>query len=85
MEHPVSEMVTGVDLVEWQLNVAGGEKLPSEQDAIKLNGHSLEARIYAEDVPGGFVPQAGHLAALSLPSGSNIRVETGKSTLMILF
>jgi 3-methylcrotonyl-CoA carboxylase alpha subunit len=61
VEHPVTEMVTGQDLVEWQIRVASGEVLPLQQDQIKLSGHSFEARIYAENVPKGFLPAAGLL------------------------
>ena len=60
-------MITGTDLVEWQLRVAAGEKLPVTQDDIKLNGWSFEARIYAEDPDGGFMPGAGPLLHLSTP------------------
>jgi len=67
VEHPVSEMITGTDLVEWQLRVAAGEKLPVSQDDINLNGWSFEARIYAEDPDGGFMPGAGPLLHLSTP------------------
>jgi len=78
VEHPVSEMITGTDLVEWQLRVAAGEKLPVTQDDIKLNGWSFEARIYAEDPDGGFMPGAGPLLHLSTPQPSeNVRIETG--------
>jgi 3-methylcrotonyl-CoA carboxylase alpha subunit len=81
VEHPVTEMVTGVDLVEWQLRVASGEKLPRSQDEIGLNGHAFEARIYAEDAARGFLPATGTLHHLAFPSeaepGAAIRVETG--------
>ena len=81
VEHPVTEMVTGVDLVEWQLRVASGEKLPRGQDEIGLNGHAFEARIYAEDAARGFLPATGTLHHLAFPSeaepGAAIRVETG--------
>jgi len=78
VEHPVSEMITGTDLVEWQLRVAAGEKLPVTQDDIKLNGWSFEARIYAEDPDGGFMPGAGPLLHLSTPKASeSVRIETG--------
>ncbi len=60
VEHPVTEMVTGIDLVEWQLLVATGAPLPLAQDEIRCEGHAIEARIYAEDAFGGFLPQAGH-------------------------
>lgn len=75
VEHPVTEMVTGVDLVEWQLRVAAGEPLPKKQDELKLSGCAVEARIYAEG--RDFMPTAGTLEALSVPNGDGIRVETG--------
>lgn len=78
VEHPVSEMITDTDLVEWQLRVAAGEPLPLTQDEIKLSGHSFEARIYAEDPRGGFLPGAGPLDHLSTPAPSqHVRIETG--------
>ena len=67
VEHPVTEMITGTDLVEWQLKAASGEKLPVTQDDMKLNGWSFEARIYAEDPDNGFMPGAGPLLHLSTP------------------
>jgi 3-methylcrotonyl-CoA carboxylase alpha subunit len=80
VEHPVTEMVTGVDLVEWQLRVASGEKLPMSQDEIGLSGHSFEARLYAEDPTRGFLPAIGTLHHLSFPetlSHGELRIETG--------
>uniref|UniRef100_A0A3Q1F6G9 Methylcrotonoyl-CoA carboxylase subunit alpha, mitochondrial n=1 Tax=Acanthochromis polyacanthus TaxID=80966 RepID=A0A3Q1F6G9_9TELE len=78
VEHPVSEMITGTDLVEWQLRVAAGERLPLLQDDIILSGHSFEARIYAEDPNNDFLPGAGPLLHLSTPaSDEHIRIETG--------
>lgn len=78
VEHPVSEMITNTDLVEWQLRVAAGEPLPLTQDEIKLSGHSFEARIYAEDPNAGFLPGAGPLTHLSTPAPSqDVRIETG--------
>nr|XP_018901781.1 PREDICTED: methylcrotonoyl-CoA carboxylase subunit alpha, mitochondrial [Bemisia tabaci] len=78
VEHPVTEMITGLDLVEWQLQVAGNKRLPLTQDEIKLNGHSFEARIYAEDTESGFLPSAGPLLHLDTPEPSaDIRIETG--------
>ncbi|MGD9913616.1 MAG: biotin/lipoyl-containing protein, partial [Rhizobiaceae bacterium] len=80
VEHPVTEMVTGVDLVEWQLRVASGEKLPKGQDQIALNGHAFEARIYAEDATRGFLPATGTLHHLVFPHGVDLRIETGVRT-----
>uniref|UniRef100_A0AAQ6ANX8 Methylcrotonoyl-CoA carboxylase subunit alpha, mitochondrial n=1 Tax=Amphiprion ocellaris TaxID=80972 RepID=A0AAQ6ANX8_AMPOC len=78
VEHPVSEMITGTDLVEWQLRVAAGERLPLLQDDIILSGHSFEARIYAEDPNNDFLPGAGPLLHLSTPaSDEHTRIETG--------
>ncbi|KHN72796.1 Methylcrotonoyl-CoA carboxylase subunit alpha, mitochondrial [Toxocara canis] len=75
VEHPVTEAITGTDLVEWQFKVAEGEKLPLRQDEIQLNGHALEARVYAEDTKAGFIPIAGHLKHVSFPTFA--RVDTG--------
>ncbi|MDU9002643.1 acetyl/propionyl/methylcrotonyl-CoA carboxylase subunit alpha [Sedimentitalea todarodis] len=69
VEHPVTEAITGVDLVEWQLRVASGEALPAAQDDLSINGHAFEARLYAEDVPKGFLPATGTLTHLSFPEG----------------
>lgn len=70
----------GTDLVEWQLKVASGEKLPLTQDEITLKGHAFEARIYAEDPRGGFLPGAGPLLYLSTPqSNKDVRIETGNN------
>merc|ERR1712088_512231 len=79
VEHPVTEMITGTDLVEWQLRAAAGEKLPVTQDDIKLNGWSFEARIHAEDPDNGFMPGAGPLIHLSTPKPQDnfVRIETG--------
>ncbi|KAJ8332015.1 hypothetical protein SKAU_G00430090 [Synaphobranchus kaupii] len=78
VEHPVSEMITGTDLVEWQLRVAAGEELPLAQDEIELSGHSFEARIYAEDPNNDFLPGAGPLLHLSTPQADECtRIETG--------
>ena len=75
VEHPVTEMITGLDLVEWQLRVADGEPLPATQDSLTLNGHAFEARIYAEDVPAGFLPMTGSIDYLSMSSLA--RVDSG--------
>jgi 3-methylcrotonyl-CoA carboxylase alpha subunit len=74
VEHPVTEEITGIDLVEWQLRVAAGEPLPMAQEDIPLVGHAFEARLYAEDVPAGFLPATGRLAHLHFGAG---RIETG--------
>eukprot|EP00128_Syssomonas_multiformis_P014382 Colp12_sorted_trinity150504_noHs@19407 len=78
VEHPVTEMITGVDLVEWQLKVASGQALPLRQSEIKEHGHSFEARIYAEDPDKNFLPGSGPIHFLSTPpSAADLRVETG--------
>jgi 3-methylcrotonyl-CoA carboxylase alpha subunit len=81
VEHPVTEMVAGTDLVEWQLRVASGEKLPKTQSEITLSGHAFEARIYAEDAAKGFLPATGTLHHLTFPDkapeGATMRIETG--------
>ncbi|XP_008068875.2 methylcrotonoyl-CoA carboxylase subunit alpha, mitochondrial [Carlito syrichta] len=78
VEHPVTEMITGTDLVEWQLRVAAGEKIPLSQEEITLQGHAFEARIYAEDPNNNFMPGAGPLVHLSTPPADLCtRIETG--------
>ena len=78
VEHPVSEMVTGVDLVNWQINVASGLALPLTQADIQLQGHSFEARIYAEDPSNDFIPCSGTIEALYTPANSEyVRIDTG--------
>jgi 3-methylcrotonyl-CoA carboxylase alpha subunit len=78
VEHPVTEMITGLDLVEWQLRVAAGEKLPRSQDQLEIGGHAIEARIYAEDPSREFLPSIGRLVHLVAPSESaSVRVDTG--------
>ncbi|CAG4923342.1 unnamed protein product [Colias eurytheme] len=78
VEHPITEMITGTDLVEWQLRVASGESLPLTQDDIIRRGHAVECRIYAEEPRAGFLPRAGTLHRLTQPTvEENVRVETG--------
>ncbi len=78
VEHPVTEMITGQDLVEWQLRVAAGQPLPLRQEQLEIRGHALEARIYAEDANKGFLPATGKLVRLVPPPESiNVRVDTG--------
>ena len=78
VEHPVTEMITGLDLVEWQLKVSAGETLPLAQEQLSIRGHALEARVYAEDPDKGFLPATGRLAHLVPPAESlNVRVDTG--------
>ncbi|GAB3627722.1 3-methylcrotonyl-CoA carboxylase [Pandoraea terrae] len=74
VEHPVTEMITGLDLVEWQLRVAAGEPLPLAQDALRMRGHALEARIYAENPDNNFLPSTGTLTALRTPTAVNFQV-----------
>jgi acetyl-CoA carboxylase biotin carboxylase subunit len=77
VEHPVTEMVSGVDLVEWQIRIADGQKIGFEQKDIKLNGWAIECRINAEDVQAGFSPNLGVIEKVSFPKGKNIRIDTG--------
>jgi 3-methylcrotonyl-CoA carboxylase alpha subunit len=77
VEHPVTEAVTGIDLVEWQFRIAGGEKLPRTQDEISLSGHSVEVRLYAEDPTRNFLPSTGKLHVLRFAEGEGIRVDSG--------
>jgi acetyl-CoA carboxylase biotin carboxylase subunit len=77
VEHPVTEAVSGIDLVEWQLRIAEGQKLTLKQEDIKLSGWSIECRINAEDVQAGFSPNLGIIEKVSFPKGKNIRIDTG--------
>ncbi|HET7616558.1 MAG TPA: biotin carboxylase, partial [Bacillales bacterium] len=75
VEHPITEAITGQDLVEWQIKVAGGEPLPLKQDDIRRKGHAMEFRLYAED-PEKFLPSPGTIEAFEYPEGEGIRVDT---------
>ncbi len=78
VEHPVTEMITGQDLVQWQLEVASGAPLPLEQEQVRINGHAFEARVYAEDPDNDFLPATGTLSFLQPPEeSSHVRVDTG--------
>jgi 3-methylcrotonyl-CoA carboxylase alpha subunit len=77
VEHPVTEAVTGLDLVAWQFRVAAGETLPLRQDQVALSGHAVEARIYAEDPENGFLPSSGRLVALKFASAAGLRIDCG--------
>jgi len=77
VEHPVTELVTGVDLVEWQFRVASGERLGFEQDDIHMTGHAIECRITSEDPAAGFLPSTGVISHLEVPSGPGVRWDGG--------
>lgn len=77
VEHPVTEMITGIDLVEWQLRIAANEPLPSKQNDISIHGHAVECRIYAEDPTNNFLPSIGQLHFLKEPSGYGLRLDSG--------
>jgi len=77
VEHPVTEMITGIDLVEQQIKVANGEKLSFDQNDLKINGHSMEIRVYAEDPLNNFLPSTGNLTIYKPPVGTGIRVDNG--------
>ena len=77
VEHPVTEMITGLDLVAWQLKIAANEPIPLPQEQIQANGHAIECRIYAEDPNNGFIPSIGQLHFLKEPDFTGIRIDTG--------
>ena len=77
VEHPVTEEITGLDLVEWQIKVAQGEKLPKLQNELSIHGHAIEVRVYAEDTLNGFAPDIGKLLRYRVPSGTSVRVDDG--------
>jgi 3-methylcrotonyl-CoA carboxylase alpha subunit len=84
VEHPVTEMVTGIDLVEQQVRIAAGEKLPIAQDDITMTGHAIEARVYAEDPAHGFLPAGGKVLDLAEPEGPGVRVDSGLAAGMVI-
>lgn len=77
VEHPVTEFITGIDLVEMQIKIARGEAIPFKQEDLKINGHALELRVYAEDPLNNFLPSIGNLSTYKIPKGKNIRVDNG--------
>lgn len=77
VEHPVTELITGIDLVKEQFSIAEGNKISFSQDELKINGHAVESRIYAEDSENNFLPATGHLDEFNLPSGPGVRVDAG--------
>ena len=84
VEHPVTEMITGWDLVEWQIRIAAGERLRHTQHDIITRGHAIEARIYAEDPSAGFLPTGGPVLAVTEPQGPGIRIDSGLSAGMMV-
>ncbi|KTC73046.1 acyl CoA carboxylase subunit alpha [Legionella birminghamensis] len=79
VEHPVTEMITGLDLVAWQIKIAAGLPLPLKQEGIQAQGHAIECRIYAEDPAQNFIPSIGKISFLKEPSGEGVRIDTGVS------
>jgi propionyl-CoA carboxylase alpha chain len=77
VEHPVTELISGVDLVELQIKIARGEAIPFKQEDLKINGHALELRVYAEDPMNNFLPSVGNLSTYKIPEGNGIRVDNG--------
>ncbi len=77
VEHPITELTCGIDIVQWQLRIAAGEKMSLEQKDLKQRGHAIESRIYAEDPASGFLPQAGRVLKALLPTGDGVRVDAG--------
>jgi acetyl-CoA/propionyl-CoA carboxylase, biotin carboxylase, biotin carboxyl carrier protein len=80
VEHPVTEMILGIDLVEWQLRIAAGERLPFDQAGVVAHGHAIEARVYAEDPLHGFLPTGGSVVAYRAPTAKHVRVDSGIET-----
>lgn len=77
VEHPISEMITGEDFVEWQLKIASGLELPKKQTQLSIKGHSIEARIYSENPYDNFLPNTGKLSYYVEPDMENVRIESG--------
>jgi acetyl-CoA carboxylase biotin carboxylase subunit len=84
VEHPVTEMITGIDLVKLQIHVAQGEPLPFKQEALTIRGHAIEARVYAEDPANNFLPDIGKLATYKIPKGHGVRVDDGFEQGMVI-